>query len=483
MTTKQTRRNLTEIKFRTEYLDKKVAFRKADLLGGNQYLYASLNNKQVIHSSKDEILEGVISSVPKSNKRNKFCIDLAVGSVLKDVQKEMVDRGVELYQSLHPEQLHHPGWKCAIKDCFAESDLSKEPCLVCGKLVHHMCSNSIFEGDLNIRISSKNCMVVHSGQKVQQQEELQESQDVQGVNEVNLPQSSTAAPIPIVVNPLLNANRFDKDLMESDVDVTDGEEEETTERDVFEDPIPEDTEDPAEDSEEVTPEQEIQDANDSLPDAPVELDALLTKKALASLPWESNNKITEDASDMCKKNCRVKAEALLCCTSPYEVFMFFFQDTLWNSIVQESNRYRLQHEWGQKIDEIKREEVMKFVGLLIARSLNPWTNGMSNHWRKNATGPFCTGTFGEYLSRRRYKEIVRCLHFADNHHLLESTDKFYKVAPLVHVLNRMFEKAVELSGSVSYDEATIATVSKYVPCKVYNGMKPHKWGIKLHMVW
>jgi hypothetical protein len=114
----------------------------------------------------------------------------------------------------------------------------------------------------------------------------------------------------------------------------------------------------------------------------VELDTLLTKKALANLPWESNSKITEDASDMCKKNCRVKAEALLCCTSPFEVFMVFFQDTLWNSIAQESNRYRLQHEWGQKIDEIKRKEVMNFAGLLIARSLNPWTNGMSNHWRK-----------------------------------------------------------------------------------------------------
>ena len=142
--------------------------------------------------------------------------------------------------------------------------------------------------------------------------------------------------------------------------------------------------------------------------------------------------------------------------------MFFFQDTLWNSIVQESNRYRLQDPWGKKIEEIKREEVMKFVGLLIARSLNPWTSGMSNHWRKNATGPYWPGSFGDYLTRRRYKEVVRCLHFADNDRILESTDKFYKVASLVHVLNRMFEKAVELSGSVAYDEATIATVSRYV---------------------
>jgi hypothetical protein len=121
-------------------------------------------------------------------------------------------------------------------------------------------------------------MMVHTGQEVEQQEELQESQDVEDGNEVKLPQSTTAASLPIVINPLLNANRFDKDLMESDVGDTDGEEEETTERDVFEDPIPEDNEDPAEDSEEVTPEQEIQDAHDSLPDARMELDTLLTKK-------------------------------------------------------------------------------------------------------------------------------------------------------------------------------------------------------------
>ena len=96
--------------------------------------------------------------------------------------------------------------------------------------------------------------------------------------------------------------------------------------------------------------------------------------------------------------------------------------------------------------------------------------------------PFLPGNFGMYLTRYRYKEISRSLHFADNTFVDQSNDKFYKVSPLIETLNSTFISAYELGRYVSYDEAMIATLSKRVPCKVYNAMKPHKWGIKLHMV-
>ena len=87
-----------------------------------------------------------------------------------------------------------------------------------------------------------------------------------------------------------------------------------------------------------------------------------------------------------------------------------------------------------------------------------------------------------YLSRDRYKEINRCLHFVDNTTIRDSSDKFIKVSPIVKTLNRTFHSVFELGRHVAYDEATVASLSRYMPCKVYNNMKPHKWGVKLHMV-
>ena len=87
-----------------------------------------------------------------------------------------------------------------------------------------------------------------------------------------------------------------------------------------------------------------------------------------------------------------------------------------------------------------------------------------------------------YLSRDRFKEISKCLHFYDNEKAKESSDKFIKVFPLVECFNNTFSSVYELGRHVAYDEATIASLSRYMPSKVYNCNKPHKWGVKMHMV-
>lgn len=43
---------------------------------------------------------------------------------------------------------------CAAKDCCLPPDLNTEPCLICSRPVHHICSNQCYEGEL-----SKRCAV------------------------------------------------------------------------------------------------------------------------------------------------------------------------------------------------------------------------------------------------------------------------------------------------------------------------------------
>ena len=53
--------------------------------------------------------------------------------------------------------------------------------------------------------------------------------------------------------------------------------------------------------------------------------------------------------------------------------------------------------------------------------------------------------------------------------------------PLIEVINSSFRNAYELGTHIAFDEATIKALGKRVPAKMYNPMKPHKWGIKLFM--
>ena len=94
-------------------------------------------------------------------------------------------------------------------------------------------------------------------------------------------------------------------------------------------------------------------------------------------------------------------------------------------------------------------------------------------------GPFSPGTFGDYMSRDRFKFIGSILHFVDNQEI--TSDKFFKVQPLIDVFNSTFTSAFELGTHISFDEATIKATGKRVPGKMFNPMKPHKWGIKLFM--
>ena len=83
------------------------------------------------------------------------------------------------------------------------------------------------------------------------------------------------------------------------------------------------------------------------------------------------------------------------------------------------------------------------------------------------------------MSRDRFKFIGSNLHFVDNTKC--TSDRFFKVQPLIDVFNATFTSAMELGTHISFDEATIKATGKRVPGKMFNPMKPHKWGIKLFM--
>lgn len=126
--------------------------------------------------------------------------------------------------------------------------------------------------------------------------------------------------------------------------------------------------------------------------------------------------------------------------------------------------------------------MIRFIGLMIAHSIQPWTTGISNNWRTTASSPFQVGQWGAYLSRDRFKVISRFLHFCDNEAPHDKNDRHYKIRLIIERLNETFDDCLKLGSHFSFDEGTWPTMSKYCPGKQFNPMKPHKWGLKLFML-
>lgn len=92
------------------------------------------------------------------------------------------------------------------------------------------------------------------------------------------------------------------------------------------------------------------------------MDSIISNPRLTILQWDASGRISGDPQDIQYVEINPESNADLFCFVIQ--FMHLFPETLWNAIVEESNKYRVQNVWGSRIKEIKREELMKFVGLL-----------------------------------------------------------------------------------------------------------------------
>ena len=87
------------------------------------------------------------------------------------------------------------------------------------------------------------------------------------------------------------------------------------------------------------------------------------------------------------------------------------------------------------------------------------------------------------MSRNRFEEIKRHLHFADNTKAPDDPPKDYKFSPLIDQFNKIANK-IEPGESLSVDE-------QIMPCKgkqsgglrQYKPQKPKKWGYKFFLLY
>lgn len=139
------------------------------------------------------------------------------------------------------------------------------------------------------------------------------------------------------------------------------------------------------------------------------------------------------------------------------------------------------HQWIKQ-GYTHREEMRAFLGVVINMGLNKKSN-VKDYWDASHESQYHPW-FGDHFNRDRFLLMLKFLHFADNSGLPEPDHpdrKLYKIAPLVELLNSIFQKNYIPSKDIAIDESMVGYRGK-VPKKTRAFMpnKRHaRFGIKL----
>ncbi|POM81145.1 Hypothetical protein PHPALM_925 [Phytophthora palmivora] len=128
----------------------------------------------------------------------------------------------------------------------------------------------------------------------------------------------------------------------------------------------------------------------------------------------------------------------------------------------------------ETMKQIMPYKLCRFTGLLVARTIAPNHEKLSNHWKTTYVGAISRGCFSSVLSRDRFMVNSRTLHFNSNLDPRAQTDRAWKLRKVVEVLRK---------NVFSWLHCTILpSRSAFNTIRMYLKDKPHKWGTKLFVL-
>ncbi|KRY89684.1 PiggyBac transposable element-derived protein 2 [Trichinella pseudospiralis] len=182
-----------------------------------------------------------------------------------------------------------------------------------------------------------------------------------------------------------------------------------------------------------------------------------------SVIWKAVNAgYLHDAGNVVKTSDMVVLRNCLDNWSPRSVFEKFFDEEIMAHIVAETNRYG----WDTLGDNfiVNEDEMRKFLALLL----------FSGHYdlpEEDMYWQFNSDTFVALvcsaMSKRRFRQLKRCLHLANNDELDEN-DRFAKLRPFLNLLKKKFLQFGVWSNDLAVGEMLI-------PCP---GLNPDKLGMQ-----
>ena len=157
--------------------------------------------------------------------------------------------------------------------------------------------------------------------------------------------------------------------------------------------------------------------------------------------------------------------------SPYQCFHLFWNNDLIEFIKSQTIAYAGSK--GYHTFTVSEIEIRAALGILLCSGYNHQPSRRSYWDIKNDLGCLM---ITECMSRNRFEEILKFLHFADNNNL-DLTDKYTKIRPLINQLKETFKMFFIPEQNLSYDESMIEYYGRH-SCKQSIRNKPIRFGFK-----
>ena len=169
-------------------------------------------------------------------------------------------------------------------------------------------------------------------------------------------------------------------------------------------------------------------------------------------------------------------------SSPLEVFDLFFSPDLLEEIVKQSNEYVKIVMGAEKYDKwakMTAEELKAFLGFSILMGINHLPS-LNDYWSQDPRLRYTP--VADCISRDRFHELSRYLHFVDNDTLIprgcDGHHRLGKVRPLIDHLSTKFAEAYNPNHDLAVDEVMIKFQGRS-SLKQYMPLKPTKRGINV----
>ena len=164
--------------------------------------------------------------------------------------------------------------------------------------------------------------------------------------------------------------------------------------------------------------------------------------------------------------------------TPLKSFSKFYKNELWDVMVTESNRYYNQKQIPKEDvihkKKIEIQDIKAFHGVILCMGINVLPNLLDYFQNDNF---FRNDFITKIMKRDEFTHVYRNFHLVNNL-TTDSSDKMYKIRPLLDLLKIKFNQNMEKPSELTIDESIIKCKAR-ISFKQYNPMKPIKRGIKV----
>ncbi|KAK4309138.1 hypothetical protein Pmani_000613 [Petrolisthes manimaculis] len=164
----------------------------------------------------------------------------------------------------------------------------------------------------------------------------------------------------------------------------------------------------------------------------------------------------------------------------------FFSDELLDMIVIETNRYAQQYLRGNVMTprcrlanwtDTTRDEMYLFFCIMLLMSHNK-KNRINDYWSKDEV--YEQKIFGKLMSRDRFLQLLRVLHFTDNTIRVEN-DKLQKIRPVMEKLRNSFKTMFKPFQDLCVDESLMKWRGR-LSFRQFLPLKRHRFGVKMFVL-